>query len=189
MGKKTYVDKSLFNNSWYNPGPFWKRILWYFTNVLFFLNPFFPYTSVKPFLLRLFGAKVGKKCLIKPNVNIKYPWFLTIGDYVSIGEDVWIDNLALVEIGDQVTISQGALLLTGNHDYSSKAFDLKIGQIQIGEGVWVCAKSTIGPRVKLGDYAVVGLGAVVNKDCDAFGIYSGNPASKIKTRQFKDSEE
>ena len=149
----------------------------------------FPFTSVKPFLLRLFGAKIGKKCLIKPCVNIKYPWFLEIGDYVSIGENVWIDNLAKVTIGDQVTISQAALLLTGNHDFTSRTFDLMIAEIKLDEGVWICAKSIIGPGVTVNAYAVTGLGSVVNKDCEAYGIYSGNPAIKIKERSFvRDNE-
>ena len=189
MAGKEYIDKSLFDNSWYKPGPIWKRTLWYFTNIIFFLNPMFPFTSVKPFLLRLYGAKVGKRCLIKPNVNIKYPWFLTIGDYVSIGEGVWIDNLAQVTLEDQVTISQGALLLTGNHNYKAKSFDLMIGEIHISRGAWICARSIVGPGIEVGEYAVVGLGAVANENCEAFGIYLGNPATRVNTRRFEESEE
>jgi len=56
-----------------------------------------PFRQFKVFLLRLFGAKIGKRCYMKPGVNIKYPWFLEIGDYAGIGEDVWIDNLAMVD--------------------------------------------------------------------------------------------
>ena len=56
----------------------------------------FPISGFKRFLLRLFGAKIGKGVVIKPCVNIKYPWKLRIGNYVWIGENVWIDNLDTV---------------------------------------------------------------------------------------------
>ena len=85
---------SLYDNSWYNPGSPIKRFVWYFVNVLFFINPLNPFSGFKVWLLRVFGAKIGKGVNIKPCVNIKYPWLLEIGDYTWIGENVWIDNLA-----------------------------------------------------------------------------------------------
>ncbi len=94
------TDLSKYNNSWYQPGGnMLSRICWYFINILFFMNPLNPLSGLKVFLLRLFGAKVGKGVVIKPGVNIKYPWLLSIGDYTWIGERVWIDNLAKVTIG------------------------------------------------------------------------------------------
>src|SRR6476619_5535921 len=111
------MDLSSYNNSWYNPGSAYKRIIWHYINGFIFKTGIFPFYGIKRFFLRLFGAKLGKGVLIKPNVNIKYPWFLEIGDHVWIGEEAWIDNLALVVLGNNVCISQGAYLLTGNHDY------------------------------------------------------------------------
>lgn len=178
------TDKSNFDNSWYNPGPKWKWALWYIVSVIFFMNPFFPSISIKPILLRLFGAKVGRKCIIKPSVNIKFPWHLELGDYVWIGENVWIDNQAKVLIEDNGTVSQGALLLTGNHNYKSVNFDLIIGEISIGEGAWVCAKSIVGPGVKVGRNAILALGSRTTQDLKENGIYSGNPAEYIKERIF-----
>src|SRR5947208_3121617 len=99
------TDLSSFNNSWYKPGRgFITRGLWYCVNVLHFKS-FSPFNWKKVFLLRLFGAKVGKGVVIKPGVNIKYPWRLKIGDNVWIGEKVWIDNLGDVVIEDNVCIS------------------------------------------------------------------------------------
>ena len=80
------------------------------------MNPLNPFSGLKVFLLQLFGAKVGKGVVIKPNVNIKYPWLLEIGDYTWIGERAWIDNLAQVKIGKNCCISQGAMLLCGNNN-------------------------------------------------------------------------
>ena len=91
-----------------------KQVLWYFTNILVLKNSMVPFSGIKVFLLRAFGAVVGDRVIIKPCVNIKYPWKLKIGNDSWIGEGVWIDNLAKVVIGNNVCLSQGAMLLTGN---------------------------------------------------------------------------
>ena len=105
------TDLSSFDNSWYNPGAGkFKRLFWYLINTLFFQsNALLPY-SVKASMLRSFGAKVGIGVVIKPRVNIKYPWNLEIGDHAWIGERVWIDSLDKVTIGANACISQGALI-------------------------------------------------------------------------------
>jgi len=179
------LDK--YNNDWYSPGAGWlKRVLWYISNVLFLRNPFCLSSAVKRGLLRMYGAKIGKKVVIKPSVNIKYPWFLSIGDHAWIGENAWIDNLAMVEIGGHVCISQGALLLTGNHDYSKPGFDLIVKEISIGEGAWIGAKSVVGPGVSVGKNAVLSAGSFASSDLESNKIYRGNPAVYIKDRNIKD---
>jgi putative colanic acid biosynthesis acetyltransferase WcaF len=178
------VKLSAYDNSWYRPGPKWKIALWLLVNVLFFDNGFAIFNGLKCSILRVFGAKVGKRVLIKPSVNIKYPWFLNIGDDVWIGEKVWIDNLATVTIGNNVCISQGALLLTGNHNYNTPLFDLMIGTIVIEDGVWIGARSTVCPNVTCKTHAVLGVSSVATKNLDAFSIYQGIPAEKIKTRNI-----
>jgi putative colanic acid biosynthesis acetyltransferase WcaF len=158
------------------------RLVWYFINIIFFKSYLFPFYSFKRFLLKLFGAKIGKMVVIKPGVNIKYPWFLSIGDYTWIGEGVWIDNLTHVKIGSHVCISQGALLLTGNHNYKKISFDLIIGEIELKEGVWIGAKSLVCLNVKCETHSVLSAGSLANHDLEAYGIYQGNPAVKIKNR-------
>src|SRR5690349_1198725 len=111
------TDLSQYDNSWFKPGNFFRRFLWYYISLVFFRNNFFPFSSFKVTLLRLFGAEVGKGVLIKPDVSIKFPWKLKLGANIWIGEQVWIDNLAEVVIGDNVCLSQGVYLLTGNHNY------------------------------------------------------------------------
>ncbi len=135
-------------------------------------------------LLRLFGAKIGAQVVIKPKVNIKYPWLLEIGDHAWIGEKVWIDNLVQVSIGSHACISQGALLLTGNHNYKKSSFDLITGQIFIDDGAWVGAKAVICPGVRVSSHSIVTVGSVLTKSSSAYGIYQGNPAIKIKERQI-----
>ena len=175
-----------FDNSWYKPGSFLKRMCWFFINSIFFKSSFFSSNPLKKLLLKLFGAKVGEGVVIKPNVNIKYPWFLSIGDYSWIGEEVWIDNLASVEIGSHVCISQGAFLLCGNHDYTKSSFDLMVKPILIEDGVWVGAKSVVCPGVTCFSHAVLSVGSVATKNLEAYSIYQGNPAQKIKERRITD---
>jgi putative colanic acid biosynthesis acetyltransferase WcaF len=175
-------DLSSFNNSWYDPGAgILKRFLWYCTNECWFRSGF-PVNGWKIFLLRLFGAKVGRGVIVKPHVNIKYPWKLSIGDHVWIGEEAWIDNLAEVVIEDHVCISQGAMLLCGNHDYKKTTFDLMPGKITLQAASWVGAQSVVCPNVTVGKNAVLAVGSVASSDLDEGWIYRGNPAVKIKER-------
>jgi putative colanic acid biosynthesis acetyltransferase WcaF len=177
------TDLSSYNNSWYNPGAGKiKILLWYFVNVLFFINPLNPLSGLKVFILRLFGAKIGKGVIIKPNLNIKYPWFLEIGDYSWIGERVWIDNLAPVKIGKNCCLSQGAMLLCGNHNYKKPSFDLIVKGITLEDGAWVGAMSVVCPGVTIKTHAILTVQSVATETLEPFMMYKGNPAVKIRER-------
>ena len=178
------IKLSTYNNDWYRPGSSVKRFLWYFMNELFIVNSLNPSSNLKVFILKLFGAKIGKDVVIKPKVNIKYPWKLTVGNHCWIGESVWIDNLANVTIEDNVCISQGALLICGNHNYKTSSFDLIINPITLKEGSWVGAKSIVGPGVTLETHSVLSFGSVASINLEPFSIYRGNPAIKIKERSI-----
>ncbi len=178
------TDLSTFNNDWYSPGAgIVKRVCWYNVNAVFF-NSAFPINSIKVFLLRLFGAQVGKNIVIKPYVNIKYPWKLRIDDNVWIGEHAWIDNLADITIKDNVCISQGAYLLCGNHNYKKSGFDLIIKNIVLEEGVWIGAKAIVCPGVICSSHSILTAGSTISKNMEAYWIYSGNPAVKIRERRM-----
>ena len=179
------TDLSKYDNSWYHPGIKVVCIVWYFVNLLFFVSHTIPLSGFKLCLLKLFGAKLGRGVVIKPGVNIKYPWKLVIGDYSWIGEDVWIDNLEQVIIGSNGCISQGALLLTGNHDYKTSSFDLITGEITLEDGVWIGAKSIVGPGVRCGSHSILTVGSFTSNDLDAYGIYQGNPAVKVRSREIR----
>jgi putative colanic acid biosynthesis acetyltransferase WcaF len=177
------TDLSSYNNSWYNPGAGKiKILLWYFVNVLFFINPLNPLSGLKVFLLKLFGAKVGKGVVIKPNVNIKYPWLLEIGEYSWVGERVWIDNLAPVKIGKNCCLSQGAMLLCGNHNYKKSTFDLIVKEITLEDGAWVGAMSVVCPGVTIKTHAILTVQSVATETLEPFMMYKGNPAVKIRER-------
>ena len=141
------------------PGSFWRR-----------------------WLLRLYGARLGIGGCIKPGVRITKPWNLVLGNYCWLGEDLWIDNLAPVQIGDHVCLSQGVYLCTGNHDYRRFTFDLRLGEITIESQAWIAAKAVLAPGTHVGEAAVVGLGAVVNGVIPAGSIVRGNPAVVVGQR-------
>ncbi|MEI6456020.1 MAG: putative colanic acid biosynthesis acetyltransferase [bacterium] len=180
------TDLSRYDNSDYLPGggPL-KRLLWYYVNVLFFKSRMGPSNKIKVALLRKFGASVGKGVRIKPSVNIKYPWRLKIGDYTWIGEDSWIDNLADVSIGSNCCISQGAMLLCGNHNFRRETFDLMIGKITLEDGVWVGTHSIVCPGVTCKSHSVLSVNSVATRDMEPYTIYQGNPAVKVKERIFE----
>jgi len=132
----------------------------------------------------MFGAKIGANVIIKPNVNIKYPWFLKIGSNTWIGEGVWIDCLTIVEIGDNVCLSQGAFILSGNHDYGKTTFDLIVKPIRIENGSWIGAKAIVTQGVNVGSHAVLTAGSIATRSMDSYSIYQGNPAKKVKKRDI-----
>jgi putative colanic acid biosynthesis acetyltransferase WcaF len=177
------TDLSKYNNSWYHPGSNGiVRLIWYFTNVLFFINPLNPFSGLKIWLLKLFGAKIGKGVVIKPSVNIKYPWRLQIGHYTWIGEGVWIDNLEQVTIGNHCCLSQDVRLICGNHNYKKTTFDLMIAPIIMGDGVWIGACCLVTGGVTCYSHSVLSAGGITHTDLQAYSIYSGAPAQKIRDR-------
>ncbi len=180
------VNLSKYDNSWYHPGrKVIVRTCWIIMSALFVQCHWNPSSAIRIYLLRLFGAKIGKNVVVKPGVNIKYPWYLSIGDYTWIGENAWIDNLTHISIGNHVCISQGAYLLTGNHDFNKTTFDLMVKPITIEDGVWIGAKAIVCPGVICGSHAVLTAGSVATKNLVAHTIHSGHPAVSVKERLIR----
>jgi len=177
------TDLSKYNKASYHPGGTGlKRILWFYANALFFKTSLLPVSVIKVMILRLFGAHIDKGVVIKPCVNIKYPWHLSVGQNAWIGERVWIDNLVMVTIGANVCISQGAMLITGSHNYKKDTFDLITGRISLAEGVWIGAGAIVNLNITASSHAVLTAGSVANNNLDAYSVYQGNPAVKIRGR-------
>ena len=140
-----------------------------------------PISTVLVFLLKLFGAKIGKHVRIKPYIYIHYPWRLSIGDNSWLAE-CRIENLAKVTIGKNVCVSQNAMLLTGNHDYKTINFDLITKAIVLEDGVWIGARAIVCPGIIAGSHSILTVGSIATKDLEGYSIYQGNPARKIKDR-------
>lgn len=180
------VDLNLFSSKSFNKGKNnFIIILWYFVNALIVKASWNPFMGLKIILLKSFGAKVGNGLVIKNNVIIKYPWKLAIGENCWLGENCWIDNLDYVTIGNNVCISQGAMLLTGNHDYTQLSFDYRNASILIEDGVWIGAKAIVCPGVICKSHSILYAGSVASRNLDSFSIYQGIPAVKIRERKLK----
>jgi putative colanic acid biosynthesis acetyltransferase WcaF len=175
----------LFDDSTLDRGrPAWVEALWLVFQALF-VSSWLPGSRHRRFVLRLFGAKLGKDVVIKPGVRVKFPWRLQIGDHSWVGEDVWIDNLAPVTIGSHCCLSQGVYLCTGNHDWRASTFDLITAPITICDKAWLGAKSVVGPGVTVGEGAALALGSVAARDLKPWWIYQGNPAVAVKERKIQ----
>lgn len=173
----------------YSPGaPYWKQILWYFLGYPLVQSHWLPSSTFKVWVLRRFGAKIGQQVRIKPGVRVKFPWRLTIGDYVWIGEKAWLDNLAPITLESHVCLSQGVYLCTGNHDWSHPDFKLAPAPIYIEQGSWIAAQAMVGPAVTVGQGAVLSLGSVTGRSLQPMTIYAGNPAQPIKERTLQAAE-
>lgn len=179
------VDLAAFDGSDFDNGAgFVKAALWYIINALLVRASWNPLMGIKVRLLRLFGAKIGKGLVLKNNVIIKSPWNLTVGDYCWIGENVWIDNLDKVTIGNNVCISQGALLITGNHDYTKSNMPYRNAPIKVEDGAWVGANATVTAGVTIAENSVLTVESVVTKSTEPNMIYQGNPAKAIRERHI-----
>ena len=178
-------DLSTFDNSWYDPGRGRAaRALWFFLGLALLRCSILPGSRWRRTLLRMFGARVGRGAVIKPGVRVKYPWLLEIGNHAWIGEDVWIDNLAPVSIGDHCCVSQGAYLCTGNHDWSDASFGLIVQPVVLMSGSWIGARAVVCPGVSVWECGVAAAGSVVVRDIAPFEIHAGNPASFAHYRRM-----
>lgn len=175
------MNLAIYDNSDFKRGvPRWKEALWTAVRCLFFQNALPWPSQIRVALLRAFDAKVGAGVVIRENANISFPWRLSVGDHVWIGEDVGILSLAPVIIESNVCISQRAYLCTGSHNFRSETFDLVTRAITIRSGSWIAAGAVILPGVEVGEGAVVAAGAVVSTDVPPNSLVRGNPAIVVK---------
>jgi len=144
-------------------------------------NHMMPISALRTGLLRLFGAKIGKRCRFLHAIRVKYPWNLEVGDDSWFGEDVWIYNQEKIRVGSNVCISQGTFLTAGSHNVGTN-MDLRVLPIVIEDGAWVSSFCVVQMGVCIGESAVVTPLSVVRKSLDAGGIYGGNPCAFIKWR-------
>lgn len=184
MNKETQIKKKFDKKDFDAGASSLKIFCWYFVSAFFIRSGLIPVSSIIVFILKLFGAKIGKDVRIKPYIYIHYPWRLIIGDHSWLAE-CRIENLALVTIGKNVCVSQKAMLLTGNHNYSTQHFDLITKPITLEDGVWIGANAVVCPGITAKSHAVLTVAAIATKDLDPYAIYQGNPAVKIKERVIR----
>ena len=160
------------------------QLWWIVQSCLFRTSPQFMY-GWRCFLLRAFGANIGKDVVIRPSVRITYPWKLTVGDYAWIGDQVELYTLGEITIGSHAVVSQRSYLCTGSHDYQTETFDIYERSIVIEDEAWVATDVFIAPGVTIGRGAVIGARSTVLNDMPAGMICVGYPAMPIKERVMK----
>lgn len=173
-----------YDNSDFDRGaPRWMEALWVAIKVVFFLNPIPWPSAIRVSFLRMFGAKVGERVVIRSNVNVTFPWFVEIGDDVWLGEEVCVLSLASITIENDVCISQRAFLCTGSHNFRTKTFDLVTRPITVRRGSWIAAQAFVGPGVEIGEGSLVSAGSVVLESVPPRKIVRGNPAVVVKSTE------
>jgi putative colanic acid biosynthesis acetyltransferase WcaF len=162
--------------------PLWLEALWCFLGMPLVRSYLLPFSAVKIRILRIFGASIGAGVYVNPGLKVKFPWYLKVGDYCWLGEDLWIDNLTMVEIGSHACISQGAYLCTGNHDWRTTNLKLFCKPIIVEAGAWIGARSVVCPGVVIRNSSIILAGSVVTKSVPGFEIHGGNPAVFVRRR-------
>lgn len=138
-------------------------------------------------LLRLFGAKIGRGVIIRPTVEVTYPWKLKISDYSWVGDYATLYTLGEIEIGDNACVSQQCYLAAATHDYTRPTFDMIDKKITIEPEAWLGTRVFVAPGVRVGRGAVVGACSVVLKDVPAMMVCAGNPARVLRERTVADA--
>ena len=153
--------------------------IWYLAQHLIFKLPLFP-SPLRPGFLRFFGAKIGRRVIIRRGVRIHFPWNLEIGDDCWVGEEVWFINHEKVTIGSNVCISQRSIICSGGHDYRSASLEYAHKPIEIKDGAWVCLDAKVLPGVTIGECSVISAGEVVRKSVPDYSMLVGGQIRTIE---------
>jgi putative colanic acid biosynthesis acetyltransferase WcaF len=160
-----------------------RRLVWNICWALLYRLSPRPFHGWRSLLLRVFGATMGPNCHFYPGSRVWAPWNLICADQVTAGDGVEIYNPAPITLGSHAILSQEAYLCGATHDYDDPAFPLLAYAMNVGAYAWVCARASVAPGVQVGEGAVLGLGSVATRDLEAWTIYAGVPAVKVKERK------
>lgn len=158
------------------------RALWMLVGAKLLRCSFHNWYAYRRALLRLFGARIGRRCIIRPTVHVEIPWLLEMDDFATLGDKSIVYNLGKITIGKRVTISQYAHLCAGSHDFTDPTMPLLRPPITIGDDAWIATDAFVGPGVSVGAGAILGARASAFKDLDAWTIHAGNPARPMRAR-------
>jgi putative colanic acid biosynthesis acetyltransferase WcaF len=158
------------------------RLVWSVCWLLLYRISPRPFHAWRSLLLRAFGAKMGPSCHFYPGSKVWAPWNLVCASHVAAGDGAEIYNPAPIQFGSHAIVSQGAYICGATHDFDDPAFPLLAYSTTVGAYAWICARACVGPGVRIGEGAVLGLGSVASKDLEPWSVYAGAPAVKVKDR-------
>lgn len=159
----------------------WVQLWWIVQASLFRHSPQFAY-GWRRWLLRAFGAQVGRNVLLRPSVTVTYPWKVSIGDWSWIGDDAHLYSLGPIRIGSHAVVSQGSYVCTGSHDMTRPGFDIHSMETVIEDEAWLAARVFVMPGVRIGRGAVVAAGSLVASDLPGGQVCFGHPARPVRPR-------
>jgi len=160
----------------------WYVQLWWLVQASLFAWSPQVFYGWRRFLLRRFGAEVGKGVIIRPSARITYPWKVSIGDFAWIGDEVVLYSLGQIDIGANAVVSQRCYLCTGSHDYTRPTFDIYAERILVGAEAWLATDVFVAPGIRIGRGAVVGARSSVFEDIPDLMLAKGTPAKPFKKR-------
>ena len=186
VNEDSLVDLRAYDLSNFNLGkPKWFVMVWWLIQALLFPLSWHNHNNFRCFLLRLFGAKIGKDVVIRPTARITYPWKVDIGNYTWIGDNVVLYTVDQITIGSHCVISQKSYLCTGSHDIADKSFGLITAPISIGNGTWIATDCFVAPGISVGSNSVIGARSSVMKNIPARQVAWGNPCTVRYPRIIK----
>lgn len=152
---------------------------------LFALSPQ-PMYGWRSFLLRVFGAQIGKGVKIRQSARVTYPWKVGIGDFSWVGDRAELYSLDDIRIGSHCCISQDCYLAASGHDYEDISFGYTPGKIVIEDEAWLASGVYVMPGTRVGRGAVAAARSVLTRDVEEAAIVAGIPARVIGKRKQGD---
>jgi len=181
-----YQDLSIFSvpKTFRGKSKITVQLWWIVQSTIFSWSPQVLY-GWRRFLLRLFGAKIGKKALIRSTVKVTYPWNISIGDYTWIGDDCVLYSLGRIDIGSHVAVAHKVYFNTGGHDYDQITFDIYAKDLVIEDECWITNDVYLAPGITIGRGTVIGARSTVLKSIPSGKVCVGSPARVLKDRIMK----
>lgn len=185
---RNIVSLDKYQQNWYSRGKSnFTVILWWIIQGTIFRYSLHNMYSWRNYLLRLFGAKIGRNVKIRSSAKFTYPWKVSIGNNSWVGDNVQFYSLDEIHVGNNCVISQESYLCTGSHDMKDKHFGLITKPIYIKDGAWIATDVFIYPGIKINEMAVVAARSTVTIDIPENSVYAGSPAKFVKKR-FEEDE-
>jgi putative colanic acid biosynthesis acetyltransferase WcaF len=183
MERAMYQDLSQFSvPAGFRGRSKWFVQCWWIAQALLFKpSPQFAY-GFRAWLLRRFGANVGRNTVIRPTVTITYPWKVSIGDYAWIGDHAVLYSLGEIRVGEHAVVSQGCYLCAGDHDATLENFPIRARDIRVADQAWVASDVFVGPGVTIGRGAIVGARSSVFADMPEGMVCFGHPCQPVRRR-------
>lgn len=155
------------------------RLLWAIAEITLWRFSPTPMWGFRRFLLRSFGAGIGRGVKVHPSVKVIIPWNIELDDGVVVHERAILYALGDIRVGQRTEIGPMAHICAGTHDFTSPAFTLLRQPITIGQDCLVGIGAFVAPNVVLADGTVLEPRAAVYANTNPNTTYIGNPAKSV----------